>query len=91
MAEPELSVVVVVGALRERAGPCLRSLLDQGLGSRMELILVDFEPDGGPVDGEDDPCVRRVVAPPGATFSSSRAEVLLHCVSAPVVALVEEH
>lgn len=89
--EPELSVVVVVGPLRERAGPCLRSLLDQGLGPRMELILVDFDSDGGPVDGDDDPCVRRVVAPPGATFSSIRADVLLHRVSAPVVALIEEH
>lgn len=91
VSTPELSVVVLVGSLRDRAGPCLRALLDQGLGERLEVVLVDFTPAGGPIDGADEAVVRRVAAPAGATFASARAEAVRRWVRSPVVAFVEEH
>ncbi len=40
--DPELSVVVIVGPLRERAAGCLASLLAQEAVGRMEVLLVDL-------------------------------------------------
>lgn len=88
---PELTVVVVVGALRERAGPCLASLRAQGLGERLEVLLVDLGPEGaGPIPGSEEPGVTVVRLSPATTFAAARAEVL-HLVRAPVVAFAEEH
>lgn len=88
---PDLSVIVVVGPLRERAGPCLASLHAQGLGERLEVLLVDVAPEGAPpVPGSDAPAVRIVPLPPGTTFAEARVAVL-DLVRAPVVAFVEEH
>jgi hypothetical protein len=88
---PEISVIVVAGDLRERAGACLRSLLDQGLGERMEVLLLDRgRPDSEPVPGSDAACVRPLPQPPDATFSAMRVAGVA-AARAPVVAFVEEH
>lgn len=90
-ATPELTAVVVVGPLRDRARECLRSLLDQGLGERLEVLLVDLEPPGVPqVSGADDPVVRTLRLPPETTFAAARARAVAEA-RAPVVAFVEEH
>jgi hypothetical protein len=90
-AVPEISVVVMVGELRERAGACLRSLLDQELGPRMEIVLMDRAASGAaPVPGSEDPCVRRIPQPAEATFSSMRVAAVAAARS-PVLAFVEEH
>lgn len=88
---PELTAVVVVGPLRERGGECVRSLLEQELGDRLEVLLVDLEPPGAPpVPGSDDPAVRALRLPPATTFAAARARAVAEA-RAPVVAFVEEH
>jgi GT2 family glycosyltransferase len=88
---PELSVVVVVGPLRGRAAPCLASLDAQGLGERLEVLLVDLGPEGAePVRGSEKAAVRILKFPPGTTFSASRARAVAMA-SAPIVAFLEEH
>lgn len=86
-----MTAIVVVGPLRERGGGCLRSLLDQGLEERLEVLLVDLEPPGAPpVPGADDPAVRTLRLPPDTTFAAARARAITEA-AAPVVAFVEEH
>ena len=88
---PDLSVVVVVGPLRGRVAPCLGSLDAQGLGERLEVLLVDLGPEGAePVRGAEKPTVRTLRFPPGTTFSASRARAAAEA-RAPVVAFLEEH
>jgi hypothetical protein len=88
---PEISVVVAVGDLRQRGGECLRRLLGQGLGYRMEILLLDRgRPGVAPMPFSDSPHVRRLPQPPEATFSGMRAAGVA-AAHAPVVAFVEEH
>lgn len=88
---PDLSVVVVVGPLRGRAAPCLASLCGQGLGERLEVLVVDLEPEGAEaVPGSDGPQVRVLRFPPGTTYSVARARAVAE-VRAPLVAFLEEH
>jgi glycosyltransferase involved in cell wall biosynthesis len=88
---PELSVIVVAGGLRERAGDCLRSLLDQGLGERMEVLLVDVAgPGAPPIAGSDASAVRVLSMPPATTFPQARAHAV-RAAAGRVVAFVEEH
>jgi len=90
-AAPELSAVVVVGAVRERAGDCLRSLLDQGLGDRLEVLLVDVAGAGAPpVPGSEAPGVRVLERPPSTTFAQARA-CGVRAARGAVVAFLEEH
>ena len=64
---PEMTVIVAVGNLRRRAGGCLQSLLDQGLGERMEILLLDCgRPGSEPVPYSDAPSVRILEQPEGA-------------------------
>jgi glycosyltransferase involved in cell wall biosynthesis len=88
---PELSVVVVVGPRRARAASCLRSLLADGLGDRLELIVVDVEPAGAaPLAGADDPRVRVLRLPPATTFATARVAGV-GAARGAVVAFLEEH
>jgi GT2 family glycosyltransferase len=88
---PELSAVIVVGDLRERADDCLRSLLGQGLGDRLEVLLVDVAGDGGaPVAGSDAPQVRVLKRPPSTTFPQARASAV-RAARGTIVAFLEEH
>jgi GT2 family glycosyltransferase len=88
---PELSAVVVVGSLRERAGDCLRSLLDQGLGDRLEVLLVDVAGAGAPpVAGSEAPAVRVLDRPPSTTFAQARAGAV-RAARGAVVVFLEEH
>ncbi len=86
---PALTVVVVVGPLRERAGGCLEALLSQDAVADLEVLLVDTAPDAPPVPGADHAAVR-VLPVPGGTFAAVRALAVREA-RAPAVAFVEEH
>ena len=88
---PEISVVVAVGDLRRRGGVCLERLHEQGLGERMEILLLDRgRPGSEPVPGSEAANVRVLAPPPEATFSAMRVAGVA-AARAPVVAFVEEH
>lgn len=90
-AAPDLSVVLVVGALRSRAADCLRSLLDQSAVERLEVLLVDLAPTGAPaVAGSGHSSVRRIPLPPETTYAAARAHGVREA-KAPIVAFLEEH
>ncbi len=88
---PELTAVVAVGDLRDRVGDCLRSLLDQGLGERLEILVLDRgRPGSAALPFADRPEVRVLPQPLDATFSAMRAAAV-RAARAPVTAFVEEH
>lgn len=89
---PELSVVVVVGDRVDRAVRCVASLRGQGLGNRLEVVLVRLgeEASAPPFPGADDPAVVTVWLPRGTTFSQARARAV-GLARAPLVAFLEEH
>lgn len=90
-ATPELTAIVVVGTRRQYAAVCLQSLLDQGLGDRLEILLVDLAPSGAPpVMYAEAPCVRRIALPAATLFAEARAAGV-GLARAPVVAFLEEH
>ena len=85
-----MTVVVVVGPLRERAGGCLAALLAEAGAGPLEVLLVDTAPDAPPVPGAGDAVVRVLEVPGGGTFGALRARAVAEA-RAPVVAFVEEH
>ncbi len=87
---PTLSVVVVVGRLRERAAGSLSSLLSQGAVARMEVVVVDVAPESGPIPGADHPAVRVLRLPAEPTFAAARVAAVREA-RGPIVAFVEEH
>lgn len=88
---PELTIILVVGERRDRAGRALASLLAQSAVDRMEVLLYDLGPgEPPPVPGSDHPAVRTVRMPPDALFSRVKAEGV-KIAAAPVVVFVEEH
>lgn len=87
---PDLSVVVVVGPLRERAAGCLASLLAQGAVARMEVLLVDLRADLEPVPGARHPAVVTIPMSPDTSFVGARVAAI-RVARGAAVALVEEH
>lgn len=86
-----MSVVLVVDQQRERGARCLRSVLEQSIVDRLEVLLVDLAaPDAGPLRGSDDPRVRVLRLPATASFGELHAEGVLRA-RAPIVAFLEEH
>jgi hypothetical protein len=87
----ELSVILIVGARRDRAAGALRSVLSQSAVDRMEVLLFDLAPgEPPPLPGSDHPAVRCVRLPPDTLFSAAKAQGV-RTAAAPVVAFVEEH
>lgn len=88
---PDLTAIVVVGARRQYAAVCLQSLLEQGLGDRLEILLMDLAPPGAPpVLHADAVPVRRIVLPSTTLFAEARAAAV-GLARAPIVAFLEEH
>lgn len=87
---PDLSVLVAVGARRDRVAGCLDSLLDQDLRERMEILLLDVAPEAGPLPPQAGHPAVRVLPFPGVTFGPVRARGVEEA-RAPVVACIEEH
>ena len=88
-APPELTAALVVGARRERATQCLRSILDQQ-GARLEILVVDLGIGAPPLAGTEDPRVRTIVPAAGTLFAEARALAVREA-SAPLIAFLEEH
>jgi hypothetical protein len=88
---PALSIVLVLGARRDRAAGALLSLLTQSVVDRMEVLLFDLAPgEPPPLPGSDHPAVRLFRLPPETLFSTAKAHGIRRA-TAPVVAFLEEH
>lgn len=85
---PALSVVLVVGPRRRRAGLALASVLDQVLAGGLEVLVLDLS--GGPLPEAAHPAVRHLPMAPGTTFGQARSEGVRRA-RAGVVAFLEEH
>ncbi len=86
----DLSVIVVVGALRTRARRCLDALLAQVTDS-VEILIADVAPEGSAPfpDPIPDP-VRVLRLPPDTTFAAARAAGV-RAARGRAVAFLEEH
>lgn len=87
---PEISVAVVVGERRAFAAELLATLFAQGLGERLEVLLIDVAPNSAPLAGSDHPGVRRFVLPAETVFAAARTRAVEQA-RAPVIAFLEEH
>ena len=93
-SRPELSVVLVVGDLGNRAGleRSLSSLTLQGAIDQTEVVVVDCgKPDDPPMRGSEHRSVHTIKLPRGTTtMADARAEGVRHA-RAPLVAFMDEH
>lgn len=88
---PQLSVILVIGDQRKRAAAALRSLLEQSIVDRMEVLLFDLGPqESAALPGSDHPAVRMSLGGPKDSLATSRVQGV-HAARSPVVALMEEH
>lgn len=91
MAEPRVSIAMVVGKRRARAARALRSVLRQPGIDQTEIIVLDA---GGvgvePLPGSDHPAVRTLQADDANTFGTLRARAVRQARS-PIVAFLEDH
>ena len=88
---PQLSVILVIGDQRKRAAAALRSLLEQSIVDRMEVLLFDLGPqESAALPGSDHPAVRMSLGDPEDSLATARVQGI-HAARSPVVALMEEH
>ena len=86
----DLSVIVVVGALRTRAERCLRKLLAQ-MTSGVEILVMDLAPPGSaPFPDPVPDSVRVLRLPSDTTFAAARAAGV-RAAHGRAVAFLEEH
>lgn len=90
-SKPDISVVIVVGDRRARAGRALQSVLAQEGIDRAEVLLVDAAASGAtPIPGQDHPSVR-VLPGDGARTYGALKEIGLREAQGEFVAFLEEH
>ncbi len=89
-ADAELSVAVIAGDLRERADICLRHILSQSALERMEILLLDLNPEAGELASASHPGVR-VLPGPGLRYYCEAQAELVRAARAPLIAFVEDH
>jgi GT2 family glycosyltransferase len=86
----DLSVIVVVGALRTRARRCLDKLLAQATDA-VEVIIIDVAPAGSAPFPDPVPAAVRILRlPPETTFAAGRAAGV-RAARGRAVAFLEEH
>jgi len=85
-----MTVVLVVGSLRERAEGALRSILGQDCVEELEILLLDLDVRSPPIRGSEHPAVRTIAMPETTVYSSARLRGVREA-STPIVAFVEEH
>jgi len=91
MDAPDISVVLIIDRLRDRAGAAVHSVLAQDSDKRIEVILVDCAAGRmDPLPASADPRVKVVAGSVGLTFGRLRAEAV-RVAGAPLVAFLEEH
>ena len=88
---PELSVVLQISPLRERAERCLRSLIGQEAIERMEILLLDYAARDFPaLAGSEHPSVRRLGKDSLEPFGQSRSGAV-GLTTGRIVAFIEDH
>jgi hypothetical protein len=88
---PELSVILVVGGQRKRAAAALRSLLEQSMIDRIEILLFDLGPeDCSPLPGSNHPRVKIMRRGPNDLLAAARVEGV-RMANAPIISFIEEH
>src|SRR5688572_16095101 len=88
---PVISIILVVGGQRVRAGRALASILSQAGIEQAEVILGDAGPaDGPPLPRADDARVRLIRFPRTLSFGEMRAEGVRQA-RGGLVAFLEEH
>jgi hypothetical protein len=91
MHVPKLTVVIVVGARRDRVPGALASVLRQANVDEIEVRLIDIAPgDPPPVSQSDHRSVHVHRMPAGTLFSVAKATGVRHA-AAPVIVFLEEH
>jgi hypothetical protein len=87
---PELSVGMIAGELRSRAARSLQCLLTQTAIERMEIIVVDFNPELVPLPGSEHASVRYLARPHFNYYCEAQAELVTQA-RAPLLAFIEDH
>jgi Glycosyl transferase family 2 len=91
VAAPELSAVVVLGPVRDRAQRVVDAICDQTAAERMEIVLVDAADEATPRLRTHGPAaVVYLRRPPPTTWGAARAAGL-DAANAPAVAFLEDH
>jgi len=91
MDAPDISVVLIIDGLRDRAGAALHSVLAQDSDGRVEVVLVDCAAGRmDPLPASADPRVTVLAGSVGLTFGRLRADAV-RAAGAPLVAFLEEH
>jgi hypothetical protein len=90
-AVKRMSVVLVVGSLRERAVGALGSILAQECVDELEIVLIDLDRErSAPLPGSGHRCVRTISMPETTVYSAARLHGVREAAT-PIVAFVEEH
>ncbi len=85
-----LSVVQIIGQQRERAEEGLRKLLEQEVSEPLDIVLVDLQPESGPLAGAADSRVRVVPRPGLRSFPRAMAAGA-EATTGDCVAFIEDH
>lgn len=85
-----MTVGLIVGEMRNRAENSVAHLLSQTALEKLEILLVDVDPEGGPLAGIDHPSVRCIRRPDFTYYCEAQAELARHA-SAPLLAFIEDH
>ena len=90
MDTPALSVVIVIGSMRQRAARCLLAILEQKTRKPIQVIVVDTQPSHPRVEGADAQNVVYTEYPDAPSFAFAKLSALPRC-SSEFVAFVEDH
>jgi hypothetical protein len=86
-----MTVVLVVGTLRERGEGALQSIIAQDCIDELEVLLIDVDRDhAAPLAGSEHPSVRTIAMPSTTVYSAARLHGVREATT-PIVAFVEEH
>jgi hypothetical protein len=90
MAGPDLSAVILVGRMRERAQRSIDALAAQTVRDAMEIVAVDLASSSTPPLRSPDNVPTVYLTRPGDTWGLGRAEALRHA-SGRIIAFIEDH
>ena len=85
-----LTVGLIAGQLRKRVELSLTHILGQTALDRMEVIVVDLNPEHGPFAGTDHPRVRYLPRPQYRYYYEAQSELTMQA-RTPLIAFIEDH
>jgi hypothetical protein len=88
--QAQMTVGLIAGEMRQRAEQSLVHLLAQDALEKLEILVVDVDPKGGPLAGIDHPRVRYIHRPDFIYYCDAQGE-LARQASAPLLAFIEDH